>query len=96
VQFTVTPGPKPGELSVAYQWVETLGQPPRSQQLAGTLRGGCLFTDLVEIWVSAGDPEQATAVGKFARRRTAALRRLPDEQNPKAGQGSEGGQAPEK
>jgi hypothetical protein len=83
VQFTVTQDPKTQELSVLYEWEETLGKPFESQRRAGKIEKGVLVLGSIEITPSGKDKDKADAVGKFAKTRTAALTRVKEAEKEK-------------
>jgi hypothetical protein len=74
VQFTITPIADDKErVNVLYEWEEKLGQPYHSSTSKPKIVGNVLKLNLIEITISAEDPNRAVAKGNFARPRTAIL-----------------------
>jgi hypothetical protein len=81
VEFSIIRNTKAEGLIVLYEWEERPGQPLRSRLSGGVIDGNKLIAgqQVLEITLSAKDPKKATAVGLFAKTRSANLTRQADE-----------------
>ena len=76
VQFTITQDPANGDISVLYEWEESVGQQMQMRTHAGKLAGNVLLVgNMIELSIFANDPDQGQAYGRFRKPRTAVLTR---------------------